>query len=112
MTCPSASTSAARLGAAVVDRLVEPLLGGVYAGHARRLSLQATMPVLWARATRGESLVAAPATVTASANGSDAPAAPRPPFAGLRGGVGRLPELVADEVARRGATLRTGCRRP
>ncbi len=99
---------AARLGAAVVDRLVEPLLGGVYAGHARRLSLQATMPVLWARATRGESLVAAPATVTASANGSDAPAAPRPPFAGLRGGVGRLPELVADEVARRGATLRPG----
>ena len=51
----------ARLGAAVVDRLVEPLLGGVYAGHAARLSLQATMPVLWQRATRGESLVAAPA---------------------------------------------------
>ena len=31
----------ARLGTAVVDRLVEPLLGGVYAGHADRLSLQA-----------------------------------------------------------------------
>ena len=40
-----------RLGAAVVDRLVEPLLGGVYAGHASRLSLRATMPALWARQT-------------------------------------------------------------
>ena len=98
----------ARLGAAVVDRLVEPLLGGVYAGHARRLSLRATMPVLWARATRDESLVAAPATGTASALGTGAPEAPRPPFTGLRGGVGRLPDLVADELARRGATLRTG----
>jgi protoporphyrinogen/coproporphyrinogen III oxidase len=95
-----------RLGAAVVDRLVEPLLGGVYAGHAARLSLQATMPVLWQRATRGESLVAAAGGAPASGPGRTEP--PRPPFAGLRGGVGRLPELVAAELGRRGATLRTG----
>ena len=37
---------AARLGRAVVDRLVEPLLGGVYAGRADELSLQATLPQL------------------------------------------------------------------
>ena len=109
----------ARLGRAVVDRLVEPLLGGVYAGHASRLSLQATMPVLWERATRGESLLtprgagAASADPTASdsgdptASGSDA-STPRPPFAGLRGGVGRLPGLLADELGSRGATLRLG----
>lgn len=96
----------ARLGTAVVDRLVEPLLGGVYAGHARRLSLQATMPVLWARAAAGESLVGPPGTRPAPAPGGGA-AAPRPPFTGLRGGVGRLPGFVADEVSRRGATLRT-----
>ena len=49
-------------GRAVVDRLVEPLLGGVYAGHADRLSLRATVPQLWrrpggwfaARASRGD----------------------------------------------------------
>jgi oxygen-dependent protoporphyrinogen oxidase len=35
-----------RLGDEVVDRLVEPLLGGVYAGRADELSLQATMPAL------------------------------------------------------------------
>ncbi|WP_345713846.1 protoporphyrinogen oxidase, partial [Kineococcus glutinatus] len=48
---------AARLGPAVVDRLVEPLLGGVYAGSAARLSLRATAPQLWAHAERGGSLL-------------------------------------------------------
>ena len=60
-TSRSASTSAPGSAGAVVDRLVEPLLGGVYAGHASRLSLRATMPVLWERATRGESLLSPPA---------------------------------------------------
>lgn len=35
-----------RLGNAVVDRLVDPLLGGVYAGSADGLSLRATVPQL------------------------------------------------------------------
>ena len=96
-----------RLGRAVVDRLVEPLLGGVYAGHADRLSLEATMPALWARAVAGESLVhgrtpAAPPPPPRGGGGSA-----RPVFAGLRGGVGRLPELVADALRARGAVLRT-----
>lgn len=103
----------ARLGRAVVDRLVEPLLGGVYAGHAARLSLRATMPVLWERATRGETLLSPRTDDTASgpprASGTSAAGdASRPPFAGLRGGVGRLPALVADELRSRGALLRTG----
>jgi oxygen-dependent protoporphyrinogen oxidase len=111
-----------RLGRAVVDRLVEPLLGGVYAGHASRLSLRATMPVLWERATRGESLLTAQPERTASAellasdhgatpasdHGATPSSAPRPAFAGIRGGVGRLPELVADGLRTRGATVRTG----
>src|SRR5688572_22471439 len=104
----------ARLGRAVVDRLVEPLLGGVYAGHASRLSLQATMPVLWERATRGASLLSprdAGTTPDAAGTASDGGTAselptPRPAFAGLRGGVGRLPGLLVDELHRRGAALR------
>ncbi len=58
-----------RLGSAVVDRLVEPLLGGVYAGHAHALSLRATMPALWDRATRGESLLTARPAEPASRTG-------------------------------------------
>lgn len=90
-----------RLGAAVVDRLVEPLLGGVYAGHASRLSLQATMPALWARAVAGEGLAGG------APSDGPSPVADRPVFAGLRGGVGRLPDLLAAALAEAGAELRT-----
>ncbi|MBM6403963.1 protoporphyrinogen oxidase [Phycicoccus sp. CSK15P-2] len=93
----------ARLGPAVVDRLVEPLLGGVYAGHARRLSLQATMPVLWERAVRGESLLGGRPAAPSASDGSA-----RPPFAGLVGGLGRLASLVEDALRARGALVRTG----
>jgi oxygen-dependent protoporphyrinogen oxidase len=41
-----------RLGREVVDRLIDPLLGGVYAGRADVLSLHATVPAL-ARAVPG-----------------------------------------------------------
>lgn len=94
------------MGRAVVDRLVEPLLGGVYAGHADRLSLRATMPALWQRAAAGDPPTAAPPV---RPPGPDAPAAaPRQPFAGIRGGIGRLPVEVADTLRARGALLRTG----
>lgn len=98
-----ASYVAGRVGPAVVDRLVEPLLGGVYAGRASRLSLAATMPAVWAHARRGGSLVEA----VAAATRPDPAAAPRPVFAGLRGGVGRLPEELAARLTARGARIRT-----
>ena len=70
---------ASRLGDEVVDRLVEPLLGGVYAGHARRLSARATVPQLVALAQRGPLL------------GAELPSTcDRPVFAGLPGGMARL----------------------
>lgn len=96
----------ARLGPAVVDRLVEPLIGGVYAGHAALLSLQSCIPALWVTATSGRSLLeTAAAAAEASASGSAA--APRPVFAGLRGGIGRLAELLQDDLVARGVQIRT-----
>ncbi len=94
---------AARLGRAVVDRLVEPLLGGVYAGHADRLSLQSTVPALWAAARDGGSLVATARAASEAAVEDSAPV-----FAGLRGGVGRLAEELARVLRERGVTLRNG----
>ena len=76
---------ATRLGDEVVDRLVEPLLGGVYAGRARLLSAAATVPQLLAMARRG-SLVEQAAAV---------PRSDVPVFAGLAGGMGQLPAAVA-----------------
>jgi oxygen-dependent protoporphyrinogen oxidase len=86
---------ASRLGDEVVDRLVEPLLGGVYAGHARRLSARATVPQLVALAGRGPLLEA------------QLPASDRPVFAGLPGGVAGLAEALAGRVpVRTGVTVR------
>jgi oxygen-dependent protoporphyrinogen oxidase len=96
-----------RLGDEVADRLVEPLLGGVYAGRADALSLRATMPALFGQlAEHGGSLVrAAQAVVDAGARN---PAA-GPVFASLRGGLARLPRALADSgrfTVRTGTTVR------
>ncbi len=77
---------ASRLGDELVDRLVEPLLGGVYAGHARHLSAAAAVPQLLAMARRGSLLEQAAAV----------PASTAPVFAALPGGMARLPDLVRD----------------
>jgi oxygen-dependent protoporphyrinogen oxidase len=91
-----------RLGEEVVERLVDPLLGGVYAGRADELSLRATMAALAARLERGGSLVEAAQAVTDV--GTRAPSA-GPVFTSLRGGLGRLPASLADSGA---FTVRTG----
>ena len=83
---------AARMGRAVVDRLVEPLLGGVYAGRADELSLEATLPQLAPHARRERSLLAA---ARASRAAADAGAQDGAVFGAPRGGVGRLPAAVA-----------------
>ncbi len=100
---------ARRLGREVVDRLVEPLLGGVYAGHADKLSLRATVPQLVPLADAGTPLTTGVRDLLArgAANSSAAGDAPKPVFAGIRGGVGRLPRALAEDVAKRGADLRT-----
>src|SRR6266704_794761 len=46
-----ASLVGARFGSELVDRLVDPLLGGVYAGRSEQLSVEATLPGL-AQASR------------------------------------------------------------
>ncbi|HEY4626455.1 MAG TPA: protoporphyrinogen oxidase [Blastococcus sp.] len=94
-----------RLGDEVVDRLVEPLLGGVYAGRADELSLTATMPALAAH------LPAAGSVLGAAAAARDAGARSRgdddgPVFVTVADGIGALPAaLVA--AARAEVRLRT-----
>ncbi|MBW8482368.1 protoporphyrinogen oxidase [Actinomadura parmotrematis] len=93
----------ARVGREVVDRLVEPLLGGVYAGRAELLSFEATMPAVAAAARAHRSLISAVRGVRAAA-----PANPGPVFATLPAGLGTLPHLVAADLAAAGGTIRTG----
>jgi len=80
-----------RLGDEVVDRLVDPMLGGVYAGRADLLSLAATMPGLHTAAHHHPTLTSAVRSALAES--------PRPAgaavFATVRGGLSRLVESVA-----------------
>ena len=90
---------AERFGAEVADRLLEPLLGGVYAGRSRELSFAAVAPALFERAQGGGALSGHAAQVAGTATG--------PVFAGLDGGIGRLvPALLAD-LSARGVAVRT-----
>ncbi len=79
-----------RLGPEVVERLVDPLLGGVYAGRADLLSLQATLPQLVGPAARHRSLLLATREARSATPPTDGPL-----FASLPGGLGRLPAAVA-----------------
>lgn len=96
-----------RLGREVVDLLVEPLLGGVYAGRSDALSLAATVPALF-RELRDEPSLLRAAQRTTRGGGRKAGARRGPIFAGIRGGVGRLPEAVAADLVAHGADVRTG----
>lgn len=94
-----------RLGSAVTDRLVEPLLAGVYAGHAREISAEQAVPVLAAAARNGRPLRdVARAAADAADNG---PAAGLPVFASLVGGLGTLPEVLERRLTASGVTVRT-----
>lgn len=75
-----------RLGTEVLDRLVEPLLGGVYAGLPETLSLRAAAPQI---AALGQDLLAGARRQVETARSAG------PVFAGLEGGVAGLAELLA-----------------
>ncbi|WP_406300351.1 protoporphyrinogen oxidase [Embleya sp. NBC_00888] len=89
---------AERVGHEVVDRLVEPLLGGVYAGNSYDISLAAAVPQLLPFARGGGSLVAGVRGLLERA--AERPGGPV--FMGIRGGVGRLPVAVAGAVVATG----------
>lgn len=105
----------ARLGAEVVDRLVDPLLGGVYAGRSEDLSFAATLaPLAAAAAVRRTLTEAAASLIPASPPSppSPSPSSPAdnskkqvPVFVTLSTGLGTLPHTLAKTG---GADIRTG----
>jgi oxygen-dependent protoporphyrinogen oxidase len=103
-----ASYVGARFGRELVDRLVDPLLGGVYAGRSENLSFEATLPGLAAESRRHASLTEAAGALMPppeAAPGETSAAAEATVFTTLAGGLGTLPAAVA---AASGAEMRTG----
>lgn len=89
-----------RLGPEVVDRLVAPLVMGVYADRAVDVSLRAAAPRLYEALRDERSLLAAAERSRGEVTGG-------PAFAGIRGGVGRLPAALAAALASAGVEIAT-----
>lgn len=89
-----------RYGREVAARLVDPLIGGINAGHTDRLSIDTAAPQIAAAARRGRSLTrtlrALPATP------------PGPVFHSLPGGMTRLTDALAEAIAASGGEVRLG----
>jgi oxygen-dependent protoporphyrinogen oxidase len=99
------------LGAEVVDRLVDPLLGGVYAGRSEDLSFDATLAPLavasrkFATITEAAASLLPPAPLPGPGEPGEGDGGSRGPvFVTLESGLGVLPELLAKAS---GAEIRT-----
>ncbi len=98
-----------RLGHEVLERVAEPLLGGIYAGDVEALSMRASFPQLVDMEAKYGSLIkgaiAQRRAREAAANGH-APS----PFLSLLGGMGQLVDALAAAIHERGGHIHTGTR--
>lgn len=95
-----------RLGSQVLDRVIDPLLGGVHAGRCDDLSLAATAPQIATAAQADRSLLRG---LRKTAPPAPAPGTkPRPVFMGPRDGMQRISRALVAAIEDAGGTLRTG----
>ena len=99
-----------RLGDAIVDSLVDPLLGGVYAGRCRDLSLAETVPALLPAAVEGTSVLDLVAKLLAArdAQAADPGRPAEPVFMSFEGGINRLIPALREAIEARGGQFRLG----
>jgi protoporphyrinogen/coproporphyrinogen III oxidase len=88
-----------RLGDEVLDRLVAPLLGGIWAGNCDLLSVRVAAANLAAARDRDASLIRGAAALRAEA--VEQGAADNPVFLAPRGGVARLVDALAERLGER-----------
>ena len=95
------------LGPEVLERLVDPLVGGINAGDTDDLSIDAVAPQLAAAARRSADLAAGARAVLAAAP-APGPTGPAPVFYGLPGGMQGLVDALAERLRVAGTSLCTG----
>lgn len=92
-----------RLGREAFERLVEPLVGGIYGGDSRRLSLLATLPRFKEMERKDRSLIWSMKKAQKNAKKikrEEESGARYSFFVTLRGGMKTLPERLADRLGR------------
>ncbi len=96
-----------RLGDGVVDRLAEPMVGGIYSAGIDSLSLDAVLPSLRASEAEHRSLMLASLAQGRRARRRAGATGASSPFASLADGLGSLTERLRELLIARGADLRT-----
>jgi len=96
-----------KLGSAVVDTLVDPLVGGINAGSVADMSTAAVSPALLAAAGQRGGLMRALRRIQPG-GGSGSATEPAPAFWTFERGLGSLVERLVDLLERRGVQLSTG----
>lgn len=89
-----------RFGSEALDRLVQPLVGGIYTSDPERLSLAATLPRFLEMEQQYGSLIRAARKPAADARSEDrtSSGARYGLFVGLRGGISELVDTLTDRV--------------
>jgi oxygen-dependent protoporphyrinogen oxidase len=98
---------ARKLGRRVVDRLVDPLIGGIHAGSVDDMSAAAVYPPLLAASRKRGSLMRA-LRAELRAPPADPAADPPPPFWALEGGMASMIRQLGAALIDRGAEIRYG----
>ncbi len=106
-----ASFFSRRLGREAFDRLIEPLMAGIYAGDGEQMSLRATFPRFLELEQRQGSLIRGILAGRKARRPGAQPSTPsRSMFVTLRDGLGTLVETLVARIKAGGATLMLGRR--
>jgi oxygen-dependent protoporphyrinogen oxidase len=99
-----------RFGRQAFERVLEPLMAGIYAGDAEQMSLRATFPRFFELEQQHGSVVRGmmAAKRTASMALGDCPR--RTMFVSLKNGLGDLVTALTQQLTKQGVELRLGCR--
>jgi oxygen-dependent protoporphyrinogen oxidase len=99
-----------RFGAQAFERVLEPLMAGIYAGDADQMSLRATFPTFLDLEQRYGSVIRGMMAARRKAPSILAGGSKRTMFVSLRNGLGELVTALTTRLVQRGIELRPGCR--
>ncbi|HEX4485299.1 MAG TPA: protoporphyrinogen oxidase, partial [Terriglobales bacterium] len=91
---PVAALVARHYGQEIVDRLIDPLLCGIYGGDAARLSVKAVLP----RFTEMEKTTGSFSRAMLAARRKSAGTSPRPLFTTLKGGMQQISDAIGKQL--------------
>jgi oxygen-dependent protoporphyrinogen oxidase len=97
-----------RFGRHACERVMEPLMAGIYAGDAEQMSLRATFPRFYELEQKHGSVIRGMMAARRSRAGSSDGPAPRTMFVTLRNGLGDLVTVLTSRIQKSGGILKTG----